>query len=137
MRQSPFICKQLNDFNYWYVTLIIQHVSFVIRQLNDYTYRICKGNSLLVILFSNELELIYLHASIAIVSTQVNGFKDYNLILINLFNINHLFSLSSIAHTNTNTFICTQLYDFKSSYPTQIITFSINHLFAHTSSITV
>ena len=49
-------------------------------------------NSSLVISFLNELELIYLHASIAIVSTQVNSFNYCYLTLIILFNINHLFA---------------------------------------------
>ena len=49
-------------------------------------------NTLLVILFLNELELIYLHSSIAIVSIQLNGFKYSNRTLIILFNINNLFA---------------------------------------------
>ena len=46
-------------------------------------------NSLLVILFLNELEIICL--AINFVSTQLNGFYYYYLILIILFYINHLF----------------------------------------------
>ena len=53
--------------------------------------------SLLVISFLNELGLICLHTSIAIVSTQLNGFYYYNLTLIILFNINHLFALSEVV----------------------------------------
>ena len=43
-------------------------------------------------LFLNELELIYLHASVAIVSTQLNGFNYCYLRLIILFDINHSFA---------------------------------------------
>ena len=46
-------------------------------------------NSLLVISFLNELELICLPSSIAIVSTQLNGFNHRNLTLVILFDINH------------------------------------------------
>ena len=46
----------------------------------------------LVISFLNELELIYLLTSIAIVSIQLNGFKYCYLTLIILFNINNLFA---------------------------------------------
>ena len=37
------------------------------------------------------MELICLHTSIAIISTQLNGFKYCDLTLLILFNINHLF----------------------------------------------
>ncbi len=45
-----------------------------------------------VISFLNELELIYLHSGIAIVSTQLNDFNYCYLILVILFNINRLFA---------------------------------------------
>ena len=58
-------------------------------------------NSLLVISFLNELELICLHSNIAIVSTQLNGFNYCYLALIIQFNVNHLFTdkkvITSIA----------------------------------------
>ena len=53
-------------------------------------------NSLLVISFLNELELICLDTSIAIVSTQLNGFNYCHLKLIILFNTNHLFAHSHL-----------------------------------------
>ena len=53
--------------------------------------------SLLVISFLNELELICLHTSIAIVSTQLNGLNYCYLTLLILFNINHLFVHSEVA----------------------------------------
>ena len=49
-------------------------------------------NSLYVISFLNELELICLHTSIVILSIQLNAFNYYYLIVIILFNINHLFA---------------------------------------------
>ena len=49
-------------------------------------------NSLLVISFLNESELICLPTSIAIVSTHLNGFKYCYLTLIIPLNINHLFA---------------------------------------------
>ena len=49
-------------------------------------------NSLKVIVFKNELELICLHTSIAIVSIQFNGFNYCYLTLVILFDINHLFA---------------------------------------------
>ena len=50
-----------------------------------------------VISFLNELEPICLHTSIAIISTQLNGFKYCYLTLIILFNINHLFAQSKVV----------------------------------------
>ena len=47
--------------------------------------------SLLVISFLNDLELIGLHSTIAIVSTQLNGFNYHYLTLVTLFNINNFF----------------------------------------------
>ena len=47
--------------------------------------------------FLIDLELICLNISIAIVSTRVNGFNYYHLILIILFNINHLFDDSEVV----------------------------------------
>ena len=52
-------------------------------------------DSLRVILFLNELELICLHTCIAIVSTKLNGFNYCNLTLIFLYDINHVFTQSS------------------------------------------
>ena len=46
----------------------------------------------MVISFLNEEEYIFLHSSIAIVSTQLNSFNYCSLTLIILFNINHLFA---------------------------------------------
>ena len=48
-----------------------------------------------MILFLHELELICLHTSIAIVSTQLNGFNYLTLII--LFNINHLFAYNEMV----------------------------------------
>ena len=45
----------------------------------------------------NELELICLHRSNAIVSMQLNSFNYCYRIIINLFNINHLFAHSEIV----------------------------------------
>ena len=53
--------------------------------------------SLSVISFQNESELISLHTSNAIVSTQLNGFNNYYLTLIILFNINHLFANTEVV----------------------------------------
>ena len=50
--------------------------------------------SLSLISFLNELELICLHASITIVSTQLNGFNYCSLTLIILFNFKHLLAHS-------------------------------------------
>ena len=55
-----------------------------------------QGNSLLVILFKNELGLIYLQTSIGIVSIQLDGFNHFYLTQIILFNINHLFTDSEV-----------------------------------------
>ena len=54
---------------------------------------ICKW----IISFLNELELISLHISIAIVSSQWNGFKYCCLGLIILFNIIHSFAHSQMV----------------------------------------
>ena len=53
--------------------------------------------SLSVILFLNELELICLHTSTAIVFTQLNGFKYRYLTLIILLYINNLFTNSNMV----------------------------------------
>ena len=50
--------------------------------------------SLSVISFLNELQLIFLHTSIVIISTWLNGFNYCYLIL---FNINHLFAHSEVV----------------------------------------
>ena len=60
-----------------------------------------------------ELELICLHTSIALLSTQLNGFNYCYLTLQILLNINSLFAdsevVTSIAiNTNYYSFICTQ-----------------------------
>ena len=54
---------------------------------------ICKS----VISFLNELEMICLHTSIAIVSTQLNGFNHCYQTLIILFHINYLFTDSEVV----------------------------------------
>ena len=59
---------------------------------------ICIGFvSLQVILFLIDLELICLHTSPAIVSTQLNSFNYCNVTQIFLFNINHLFAHSEVV----------------------------------------
>ena len=58
--------------------------------------------SLTVISFLNELELIHLHTSIAIVSTQLNGFNYCYLTPIILFNINYLFAHSKLVTSIAN-----------------------------------
>ena len=75
-------------------------------------------NSLYVILFLNEFELICLHTGIGIVSVQLNGFNYCDLTLIFLFNINHLFK-----HR--------QIRGYKYCYLTLIILLNIIHSFAH------
>ena len=54
-------------------------------------------DSLLVISFLNELELIYLNTIIGIVSSQLNGFNYFYLTPTILFNINHLFVESYVV----------------------------------------
>ena len=54
-------------------------------------------NSLSVISFLNELELIFLHSTIDFVSTQLNGFKYGYVILIIQFNINLFFTYSEMV----------------------------------------
>ena len=51
-------------------------------------------NSLKVVSFLNVLRLICLHTSIAIASTQLNGFSYCYLTLIIIFKINHMFAYS-------------------------------------------
>ena len=77
----------------------------------------------------NELELICLHTSIAIVSTQLNGFNYCSQTLIILFNINHSFDtvkwlqvlLCNINYSIPHySFICTQLNGFKYFYESQL-----------------
>ena len=58
----------------------------------------------------NELELIYLHARIVIVSTQLNGFNYCYLALIIVFNINHLFVDSEVVTSITNTILFNTIY---------------------------
>ena len=53
--------------------------------------------SLPVITFLNELKLICLNDSIAIVSTQLNGFNYCYSTQMILFNINHLFAYSDVV----------------------------------------
>ena len=50
-----------------------------------------------VISFLNEFGLVCLHPSIAIVSTQLNGFNYCYLTLIILFNTNYLFTDSKVV----------------------------------------
>ena len=84
-------------------------------------------NSLLVLLILNELELICLHISIAIVSPQLNGFKFCFIIMIIRLNKIHLFAynevVSSIAHTKS--FICIHLNGFKYCYVAQFVLTSV------------
>ena len=42
-------------------------------------------------------ELIYLYINIAIASSQLNGFHNWYLTLIILFNINHIFADSKVV----------------------------------------
>ena len=56
-----------------------------------------QDNSLSVISFLNESELICLHANIAVISSQLNGFKYCYRTLIILLNIYHLFSPSEVV----------------------------------------
>ena len=99
-----------------------------------------------------ELELICLHIRIAIVSTQLNGLNYCYLILIILFNINHLFVDSEVVTSfafQHYSFICTESIgckychvipiiqfrhtvkeSFKYCYSTLIILFIITHSFA-------
>ena len=87
-------------------------------------------NSLLVISILNELELICLHASITIVSKQLNGFNYCNLTQISLFNINHLFVHSQVVSSilfNTiqhYSFICTPSNGSKYCYIIPIVLFA-------------
>ena len=71
-------------------------------------------NSLKLISFLNDLQLSFLHTSIAIVSTLLNCFNYYCLALIILFNINTLFEDCKVV-TNI----------------TLIILFNINHSLAY------
>ena len=83
-------------------------------------------NSLLVISFLNELELICLHTVIAIVSPQLNGFNYCYETLIILFNINYLFADSEVVKSiaiQHNSFIWTQLNGSKYCYVISIIQF--------------
>ena len=50
-----------------------------------------------MISFLNEIEQIYLHTSIAVVSPQSNGFFNGYLTLIILFNINYLFAHDEVV----------------------------------------
>ena len=89
-------------------------------------------NCLLIISFINELELIWLHCSIAIVSTLLNGFNYYYLTVIIQFNIIHLLADSkwlqlllfnpnhSIEHSS---FICTESNGSKYFYIIPIFQF--------------
>ena len=83
---------------------------------------------MLVILFLNELKIIDLHTSIAIVGAQLNGFKYFYITLIVLSNINSLVArnelVQNIAHTNS--FTCTQLNVCKYFYQTTIVLFAHN-----------
>ena len=75
-------------------------------------------NRLLVILFLNELELICLRT-----------IKWFQVTLIILFNINHLFAHSEVVSgiANINTFIC---YTVKWFQVIPVIQFKISDLFA-------
>ena len=54
-----------------------------------------------VISFLNELEVICKYTSIAIVSTKLNGFNDWYLTMIILFNIKHLFAHREVVRRIT------------------------------------
>ena len=84
--------------------------------------------------------------SIAIVSTQLNGFNYWYLTLIFLFNINHLFAdskvVTSIAiKTNYSTqhysFLCIQSNNSKYCYVSLTIQLNISHLFTQSNVKTV
>ena len=75
-----------------------------------------------------------MHTIIAIVYTQLNGFKYCYLTLIILFNIDHLFAYSEVAKNNAiqhYSHICTQSKGFKYCYSTVTILFNITHSFAY------
>ena len=72
-------------------------------------------NSLLIISFLNELELISLHTSMAVVSIKLNAFNYCYLTQIILFNINH--SLHTVK------WLQVLLFNF--------ILFNITHSFAY------
>ena len=76
---------QLKGIKYCYITVIIYHQIFI---YTDIWY---------VILFLNELQLICLHISIAVVSTLINAFKYRFLTFMVLFNINYLFAYSKVV----------------------------------------
>ena len=76
-------------------------------------------NCLLVISFLNDLELICLHTTIAIVSPQLKGSNYCYLTLIILFNINNLFADSEVVTSiaiQHYSFICTPSNGFKNCY---------------------
>ena len=88
----------------------------------------------------NGLALFCLNTSIAIVSTQLNGFNYCYLTLIIQFNINHLFAHSEVVTVllfNTNytipyySFVCTQLNGSEYCYVSLKIQLNTVHLFTH------
>ena len=70
---------------------------------NDFYYKNVMEMIFTIKIYSNEVELISLHVSIAIVSTQLNGFTYCYLTLLD---INYLFACSEVVTTivlhNTN-----------------------------------
>ena len=79
-----------------------------------------ESDSLQVISFLNDLELICLHACIAIVSRQLNGFNYCYITLIILFNSNYLFANNEVVTGILNL---------------TLILFDTIHLFTHSQSI--
>ena len=72
---------QLNGFKYFDLSRI---VLFICTKLNEYTYMICKWVVCRSFHFLNELELICLHNSFAIVSIQLSVFNFIHQCCIDL-----------------------------------------------------
>ena len=109
---SPSDCLVLCPGHWLGVLTPLQRCSRCILQLQPTVQEISRS----VISILNELELICLPSSIAIVSTQSNGFDYCYLLLIILFNINH---------------VCTQGIWYKYCYVSLTIQLNISHLFTH------
>ena len=92
-------------------------------------------NSLSVFSFLNELQVICLHTSIAIFSTQLNSFNWCYLKLILQFNINHLFAHSDVvkSHYYLTLILLSTIPPFESSHLVPCITnYSIRQSFVYT-----
>ena len=79
------------------ITFLNESELIFLTQLNGFKYcYICHSLTsvicLSVILFLNDLQLIRLHTSIAIISSQLSDFNYCNLTLIIQFNITHSFT---------------------------------------------